>query len=230
MIISWWWLGSHWVRWGAALSFHSLDGRYNVEQSAPPNSRIHNPFSVGEEVHSSFDHSEFPAVNHLVVLRAPEDVHEKNQTGLPAGAEGSFAALMLELMARSQRVAVVEDAPAVMVELHRGGQAVVLVEYPRTLVISELITAVSRYYPRVSLWQATHDSRGHGAMLARIVSTASVSAASQPHQMLDDLHSESAHARHQDAGPSAAIVSDEELAMLMSPFETEDPRTGVHGL
>ncbi len=137
---------------------------------------------------------------------------------------------MLELMARSQRVAVVEDAPAVMVELHRGGQAVVLADDPRTAVIGELIAAVSRYYPRVSLWQAGHDSHGQGPLLARIVGTASVSAASQPHRMLDDLHSESAHARHQEAGPSAAMVSDEELAMLMSPFETEDPRTGVRGL
>jgi len=172
-------------------------------------------------VHPLSDHLEFPAVSHLVVLRAPEEEHESRTTGAAAPGGAPFAPLMLELMARSQRVAVVEDAPAAMVELHRGGQALVLVEYPRSSVVSELILAVSRYYPRVSLWQAQRASEQGRPVLSRIVSTASVSATSQPHHLLDDLHSEAAHAEHREASPTSALVSDEELAMLMSPFESE---------
>lgn len=139
-------------------------------------------------------------------------------------SQAAFAPLMLELMAKAHRVAVVDDAPTVMVELHRGAQAVVLVDYPQAPATTELIAAVTRYYPRVSLWQAQADVHHGSSTLSRIVSTASVSATSQPHMMLDDAHDHTTSSEPRHIGGTTALVSDEELAMLMSPFDDDSER------
>ena len=172
------------------------------------------------------DHCDFPTVEHLIVLRTPEPGHDSRPFDQAPGRShaepAAFAPLMLELMAKAHRVAVVDDAPTVMVELHRGAQAVVLVDYPAAPATAELIAAVTRYYPRVSLWQAQADGHHAGSSLSRIVSTASVSATSQPHMMLDDARDHAAHHEPRHAGGTSALVSDEELAMLMSPFDDEN--------
>ena len=188
----------------------------------------------GEEVTSLIDQSDFPTVEHLVVLRTPETGHDlpasaDDSRSAPASAQGlvsqaAFAPLMLELMAKAHRVAVVDDAPTVMVELHRGAQAVVLVDYPQAPATAELIAAVTRYYPRVSLWQAQADVHHSSSTLSRIVSTASVSATSQPHMMLDDAHDHTTAHEPRHIGGTTALVSDEELAMLMSPFDDDHER------
>ncbi len=151
------------------------------------------------------DHPDLPVAVYLIVLRGDST------------RSSAYAPLLLELMARCPRVAVVDDAPSVMVELHRGGQAVVLMDDPAAA--AELITAATRYYPRVSLWRAAPDPHRGRPGLARIVSAASVSAASHRADDPSPHRPDEAPGRPPVTVGTAAVVSDEELAMLMSPLE-----------
>jgi len=174
-------------------------------------------------VASHTDHREFTPVEHLVVLRPA--IGDAGDAGEPAAA-----ALLLNLMARAARVAIVDDAPAVMVELHRGAQAIVLLEHTITATTHELVAAAARYYPRVTIWRSADAGAAGGGSLVRLGSTISVSAASLAGQAGHDTHDSLPPHDHDplppaEAGRSEALITEEELAMLMGPLP--GPRTGA---
>lgn len=68
----------------------------------------------------------------------------------PVGCDGAeFRATIAAVASDADRLTVVRDAMAAMVELHRGAQRLIVPWPAKTAALGELLTAAARYFPQV---------------------------------------------------------------------------------
>lgn len=131
----------------------------------------------------------------------------------PPDAGSTPRAVLDECAASGMTLRHVFDAPAVMVALHEGATGVVVIDPQRIAWVDELAAAVRAYYPDVELrcygrgeWRGEWRGDEPDAMrdAGRPVAT------SPPSAMPRDITS------------TADLLSDEEMAMLMSPLPGQE--------
>ena len=136
----------------------------------------------------------------------------------PAIGDDLPAAVLDECIARGVTIRRAADAPAVMVELHHGATALLILDAPRIPRLPELLDAVAAYYPHVLCRQYQHQRQPAGAaMIAHDADPRPPRPARAPSDADDAPPPRWASLNRN----SPAVVTEEELAMLIAPLDAE---------
>lgn len=143
-----------------------------------------------------------------------------------------FLGLLPGALPGARRLVVVDEPAMVMLELHRGAESVVLLD-GQPEAMSELLVAAARYHPQVPVFFAVIDAQSRRLAWRRVQPgdagadhnrAQSPMANSQPAAADDALKSPAwvaPPAAFQPAaapGESSALLTEEEVAMLMAPL------------
>lgn len=148
--------------------------------------------------------------------------------------------LMEGLSQRGARLNVVADASSVMVELARGGNVLIIHEPSTVRHLSELLSAIHRYYSGVPCWRfdslatgqstlARINGRSHGADASN--APAAAKPASPPQARAASVSTPvtpvprpAATKPAADATGRPPLITREELDMLLAPDPEDGPR------
>ena len=126
--------------------------------------------------------------------------------------------LMVGLAQRGVVADVVPDAPAALLALARGAAALIVVEPDRVPATDRLLAAAARYYPTAA--RRVCSAGPHGSCLLDPGRPAAEPPAGAPRT--DPQEADLAATKEEDHVNPSALLTRDELAMLLGPFGPDD--------